>query len=339
MGKEAKDRKISLPPLPGRAGGKKPLTRAQKKFLLLMGLEGIVVLLLCIIVGWGGQVGDFFKRFSNPVVKEVDISGINSPYAILVQAAGGSEIASIEADVQVRPASLTKLMTALCALEKIPNLEKTCTLDWEVFEGLYEEGASQAGFEEGEVVRAIDLLYGMVLASGGECANALSIMAAGSVEAFVDVMNRKARSLGMANTHFQNAIGLDADDQYSTCRDLAVLMRVAMKNTTLKEVLMTRAYTSGSTNLHPEGLPIVSTLLGNMRYPDVTAGSIIGGKTGYTDEAGQCLASFARIGGHEYVLVTCGAPYSEYPLHIYDAQTIYERVGQACVEMGYEVDS
>ncbi len=312
------------------------LTPAQRKFGLLLAGELVVILLLFLIVGWDGPVGEWLKSFSAPVVKEVDLEGVNSPYVILVQARGGVPVARHWSEEPIWPASLTKVMTCLCAMEKIRNLEETYVLGEEVFEGLYEADASQAGFEVGEEVRAIDLLYGAILPSGAECTNALAIMACGSVEDFLAYMNKRAGQLGMKDSHFTNTMGLQGADHYSTCKDLATLMRVALKKKRLREMLCAESYTTAGTNLHPGGITFYSTLFRNMHYPEVTAGRILGGKTGYTDEAGLCLASFARVAGREYILVTAGAEANGYPLHIYDAQTLYDRVGLKAVEMGYE---
>ena len=312
------------------------LSPERKRVLVLAGIEAVVILLLVLIIGWEGPVGHWIKGFSNPVVKEVDIYGINSPYAILVQAKGGKSIASSLPRERIWPASMTKVMTALCAIERIGDLEKAFSLPEEAFAGLYEADASQAGFLPGERVRAIDLLYGAILPSGAECTNALAIMASGSIEGFVEEMNRKAKQLGMKNTHFVNTMGLHDENHYSTCEDMATLMRVAIRNKTLREILETDYYTSASTEEHPDGVGFWSTLFRNMYDPEVTAGTILGGKTGYTSEAGLCLASFGEVAGREYVLVTAGAVANGNPLYVYDALTLYGRVGEAAVELGYE---
>ena len=307
----------------------------RRRAVLLAAFELLVVLLLVLIIGWEGPIGRFFKSFSSPVVREISLEGINSPYCILVQAKGGVPVARSWSEERIYPASLTKVMTALVAIEKISSLQDTCVLEERMFEGLYEADASMAGFEVGERVKAIDLLYGALLPSGAECTNALAVMASGSVESFLDAMNRKAPQLGMKESHFVNTCGLQDEEHYSTCKDMAILMRVAIRNRTLRGVLETPVYTTDPTPEHPEGITFYSTLFQNLPDPEVTAGEILGGKTGYTNEAGLCLASFARVAGREYILVTAGAPANGYPLHVYDAETLFDRVGRKALELGY----
>lgn len=305
----------------------------KKSRPLLIFVAVICTLTLIIVIGWQGALGDWLRDFSNPVVKEVDIMGINSPYAILIQARGGSVLAESRPDEVIHPASLTKVMTALVALEHIGNMKKEITLPEEIFPDLYAENASQAGFQPGETVTAEDLLYGALLPSGAECCLGLAYMVCDTEEAFVELMNRKAEKLGMKQTHFTNTIGLSDPEHYSSVRDLAVLMKYAVRNRKFREIIESSQHTTAGTNLHPDGITFYSTLFKNLPDPTVTGGQILGGKTGFTDAAGLCLASFAEICGREYILVTCGAESNGNPLHIYDAVTLYDRVGAAAQEL------
>lgn len=269
-------------------------------------------------------------ELKKPVVKELDLSGINSSYAILIQARNGKTVGEINADQQMYPASLTKMMTCLVAIEELRNLNKEITLTQEMFAGLYEQNATQAGFQPGETVRVIDLLYGVMLPSGAECCIALSDTIAGSEEGFVELMNKKADKLGMKDTHFMNSTGLHDLEHYSTARDMAILLKAALKNDTFREIIESPWHSTPSTNIHPDGITYYSTMFKNLSDAAVTGGKIMGGKTGYTGEAGHCLASFAEIEGVEYILVTAGASSSSGTTpHIADAVTVYNRVGEA----------
>ena len=126
---------------------------------------------------------------------QLDLSGISSPYAILIQARNGETVGDLNGEQQMYPASLTKMMTAIVAIEELKDLSQEITLTQEMFAGLYEQDATQAGFQPGETVRAIDLLYGVMLPSGAECCIALSYAIAGSEQGFVDLMNKNAESL------------------------------------------------------------------------------------------------------------------------------------------------
>ena len=260
--------------------------------------------------------------------KRQDLSGISSPYAILIQAGSGKTVGDLNGEEQMYPASLTKMMTAIIAIEELKDLDQEITLTQEMFAGLYEQDATQAGFQPGETVRAIDLLYGVMLPSGAECCIALSYAIAGSEQGFVDLMNKKAEKLGMDGTHFCDSTGLHNPDHYSTAKDMAVLLQYALKNDTFREIAESPWHSTPGTNLHPDGITYYSTMFKNLSETSVTGGKILGGKTGFTNAAGSCLASFAEIEGVEYILVTAGAMDGGTP-NITDAVTVYNRLGEA----------
>jgi len=276
-------------------------------------------------------VKEWFEQFEQPVLKEVDISGINSPNAILMQARGGKILGEINGEAQIYPASMTKIMTVILGIENFDDLDEKITLTNEMFTGLYEQDATQAGFQPGEEVRVIDLLYGAMLPSGAECCIALADTISGSEADFAELMNKKARKLGMENTHFCDSTGLHNPDHYSTVKDIAVLMKYCIKNDTFREIVETSRHSTGVTNIHPDGITYYSTMFKNLSDPTVTGGKILGGKTGYTSEAGHCLVSFAEIEGREYIFVSAGASGADGNTipHIQDAVTVYNRVGAA----------
>lgn len=250
---------------------------------------------------------------------------LNSPYAILIRLNDRLIIKEKNCEEVIYPASLTKIMTAVVAIENLPDLQKEIILTNAMFEGLYEANASMAGFQPGERVRAIDLLYGVLLPSGAESCRALANEAAGSEQDFVKIMNQKAAELGMDNTHFTNTIGLHHKSHYSTVKDLAILLSYALQNDTFREIFTSSRYSTPPTNIHPDGITFYSTLFKELETPQIAGGEILGGKTGYTDKAGLCLASLARVGGQEYILVTAGAKgdYHTEPYNIIDALIVY----------------
>ena len=250
--------------------------------------EVIIICALVIMIGWNKGVKDWFEQFEQPVLKEVDISGINSPNAILMQARGGKILGEINGDEQIYPASMTKIMTVIVAIENLKDLDEEITLTDEMFAGLYEQDATQAGFQPGENVRVIDLLYGAMLPSGAECCIALADTISGSEADFAELMNKKAKKLGMDNTHFCDSTGLHNPDHYSTVKDIVVLMKYCIKNDTFREIVESSRHSTGVTNIHPDGITYYSTMFKNLSDPTVTGGKILGGKTGYTSEAGHC---------------------------------------------------
>ena len=304
----------------------------KSRMIFCIAMEMIVVLILVLVVGWnygmGTQLVEWIEQMRKPVVKELDISGINSPYAVLMQVRGGRVIGEINGEQQMYPASMTKIMTTIVAIENLKDLDQEITLTNEMFEGLYEQDATQAGFQPGETVRAIDLLYGVMLPSGAECCIALADTISGSEADFVTLMNEKAAKLGMSGTNFCDTTGLHDANHYSTAKDIAVLLKYALRKDTFREIIESPYHSTPATNIHPDGITFYSTMFKNLSDTVVTDGQIMGGKTGYTGEAGHCLASFAEIDGTEYILVTGGASGTGIP-HINDALTVYNRLGAA----------
>ena len=252
-----------------------------------------------------------------------------SRHAILMDAQSGQVLAHKRANERAAPASLTKIMTVLLAIEANKDPEEPVTLPEDVFPALSAEGASLAGFAPGETVTVRDLLYGAMLPSGAECCETLARLVSGSEEDFVALMNRKAKELGMKNTHFSNPTGLTDPEHYSSAADIATLLQAALQNETFRTVFTTRHYTSTPTAQHPDGLSMTSTLLGKLdgtELPDDA--QILGGKTGYTAAAGLCLASLAQVKGREYILVTLGAPgnHATEQTNIEDAVRVYRKL-------------
>jgi D-alanyl-D-alanine carboxypeptidase (penicillin-binding protein 5/6) len=292
---------------------------------------GFIIFLILVIICLSGTL--ILYRSGGGKVPEVtvDLEQLDSPYAVLMDASTGTVMASKAADEVIFPASLVKIMTVLVAIEEIKKLNQTVTMDADIYTALYEADASRAGFEPGEEVKVTDLLYGAILPSGAECCIELAVQAAGSESAFVEKMNEKAQKLGLTNTHFTNCTGLHDDDQYSTVTEIAEILRTALKNKTFYQVITTKEYTSGSTDQHPDGLTFVSSMFKGMESSTVIGGEILGGKTGYTGEAGRCLASFAELDGRTYILVTAGwaaSPRVE-QYHINDAFLAYNALGRA----------
>ncbi|QGG51638.1 D-alanyl-D-alanine carboxypeptidase [Lysinibacillus pakistanensis] len=251
-----------------------------------------------------------------------------SSNAILVSLENHTILLDKNSEEIIYPASLTKLMTVLVALENIPDLKEKIILKNRIFTNLYEENASMAGFLPNEEVTAEDLLYGAMLPSGAEASIGLAESIAGSESGFVQLMNEKAHQLGMTNSHFMNATGLHHPDHYTTVKDLSILLQSALTNPIFREIYTAERYSIKSTNRHPEGITLTSRLFNFLNTNEVTKGAIIGGKTGYTEQAGLCLASLASINGEEYLLVTVGAegdPRSE-QFNITDALAVYQKL-------------
>lgn len=236
----------------------------------------------------------------------MNIVELNSRGYVLINNSLGIELVEKNADVRVPVASLTKMMTALVALEKM-ELNRVITITAEMLAGL--EGFAKVGLRLGQVVAMEDLLYATMLPSAGDAAQALAISAGGNLSGFVDLMNQKAKEIGLENTHFNNAVGMD-EDNYSTPRDMAKLVKVAMRNPEFVKV-----FESFTKELPTLKMTVKKTF---DKIPGVR-----GGKTGFTNDAGRCLATVAEVEGTEYILVTVGAELGQ---NVEDARRVYQVV-------------
>lgn len=255
---------------------------------------------------------------------------LKSSNAILVRLTDHAVLMQKNSQKKIYPASLTKIMTAIVAIENLPDLNEEIELPKSIFEGLYKADASMAGFLPGEKVKAIDLLYGAILPSGAECCIALADHISGSEKNFAELMNEKAEALDMKNTSFVNSTGLHDKNHYTTVNDLAILLTDALHNDVFREIFTAYCHFIQPTNRHPDGITIYSTMYEKLGDQNIADGEILGGKTGYTDKAGLCLASLAKVGNQEYILITAGAKgdHNTEQYNITDALAVYSSIGQ-----------
>ena len=245
-------------------------------------------------------------------IKAIDI---NSQNAVMMNLNNNEIIFEKSKDEVIKVASMQKIMTALIAVENIENLDEEVTLDYGLFSNLDPELAL-AGFTEGETVTYNDLLYATLLKSGADGAYGLGVLISGTEEAYVELMNQKAKDLGLKNTHFTNTTGLDDDNQYSTVYDMAIILKYAMNNNRFRNIISTPTYTTSNGELTFTG-PVEKAHSLGLDY-------FQGGKTGYTDLAGLCLASFASYEGVDYLLVTARADESLKNQNFLDQKELYD---------------
>ncbi|MDR1573530.1 MAG: hypothetical protein LBS24_04420 [Clostridiales Family XIII bacterium] len=244
------------------------------------------------------RAGDANPNFS--------VMTLRSSAAILANADTGNVLVKKNADIRVYPASLTKIMTVLMAIERRDELPETLAIDPEILQPLYEADSTMAGFLAGESVRTVDLIYGALLLSGGECSVTLARAIAGTEESFAVMMNARARELGMLDTHFTNATGLHDPEHYSTVRDIAKLLLHALENAEFETAFTTEEHEAAPTDMHEDGLTLTSNLFARDETLTFKGGRILGGKTGWTGPAGQCLASLAEKNENRYIFVSAG---------------------------------
>lgn len=222
---------------------------------------------------------------------------ISATSAILIEAESGRVIAEKNADQRMPMASTTKIMTALTAIENC-DVKKTISVPSAAV-GI--EGSSIYLYE-GEQLTVEDLLYAMLLESANDAAAAIAIAIGGSIEGFAEMMNARAKALGLENTHFENPHGLDSPEHYTTARELALISAAAMKNETFQKIVSTYKIT----------IPLNQTegvrLLINHNKMLKSYSGAVGIKTGYTKKSGRCLVSAAEKDGVKLIAVTLNAP-------------------------------
>ena len=207
-----------------------------------------------------------------------------------------SVITQNNADKRMKPASTTKILTTLLALEKAQKDDVLVKFQ----ESMIEQGSSMY-LKVGDVVHLSSLAKGMMMASGNDAANAVALTLSKSLEDFSLLMNKRAQEIGMKNTHFVTPSGLDDENHYTTAKDMAKLMAVAMKNETFADI--TKNKSMEISFLAPQKKVTYANhnrLLSLYEY-------CIGGKTGYTQSAGRCLVSVAKKDGVTLVCVTFNA--------------------------------
>lgn len=220
-----------------------------------------------------------------------DAPSVSARHAILMDADTGAVLYEKDADAQSLIASTTKIMTGLLVCESCDLDEKvTVTADAVGIEG------SSVYLKAGETLTVRDLLYGMLLHSGNDAATALALHISGSVEQFAEQMNKKARELGLQNTHFANPHGLDDEGNYGSARDLATLTSYALKNPDFAQAVRTKSYRAGERYFTNH-----NKLLWRCE-------GVIGVKTGFTKKAGRILVSAAERNGRTLICVTVSAP-------------------------------
>lgn len=263
----------------------------MKKFLKVI-IPSIIALILVF-----GPASSVFASDGWPVAPPID-----SDTAIIMDAYSSTILYEKDPDRKWYPASTTKILTCLLALENSTMDEvvefSERALDLEV-------DAVTINSVVGEQMRMEDALYGLMLPSGNDCAVAIAEHIAGSVEAFADMMNERAKKIGATNSHFVNPNGLYDANHYSTARDMALIAQEAFKNSIFVKIISTPTYTAAPTNMSDERIFKNSNMFIHPET-DYYDERVIGGKTGYLDVSGRCLVSFSRQNGLTLITVSFG---------------------------------
>lgn len=256
-------------------------------------------------------MGDFASQFEtsgdlSPVMGEAVAAAmladnpalsVSAKNAILMTANGHIIFAKNENE-RAEPASCTKIMTAMLAIEYLQSHSLDTKIT--VSENAVGIEGSSIYLEKGEEVLLLDLVYALLLASANDAAIAIAEAVGGSLDGFVTMMNEKSKALALADTQFQNPHGLPAEGHYTTARSLASLMAHAMENELFARITATKRYTMQSSD--------TTRYLVNHNRLLSSYENTVGGKTGFTKRAGRCLVSAAECEGARLIAVTLGAP-------------------------------
>ena len=234
------------------------------------------------------------KKEIEETASEYSRPAINSRKYVIYDRLSGRCIYGKDENKQTAMASTTKIMTILIVLEHC-KLTDVVTMDKKAAK----TGGSRLGLSEGDKVTVNDLLYGLMLRSGNDAAVALAIHTAGSVEKFAQLMNDKAKELGLKNTHFVTPHGLDNPEHYTTAFELAKLTDYALKNEKVLEIVKTKT-TTININGYNRQISNTNELLGNVE-------GVYGVKTGFTNNAGRCLVTAVKRGDMDLIIVVIGA--------------------------------
>ncbi len=277
---------------------------------------GLVILFLIISVLLSTSVSALYE----------DGEGLYSDNVYMENLDTGKVVLDIGSDEKIYPASLTKVLTCIIALEHAESLDETVEIPGGLFDDIYAQGGANIALKKGEIMTVSDLIHATLIRSACDSATALAYYVSGSVENFAKVMNSKAHEIGAKSTHFVNAHGLHDDNHYTTAHDLALIAKYALQNKDFCDIISKYSYTIPETNMSEERY-FESTMeleipTSAHYYPHVT-----GIKSGFTDEAGRCLITKAEKNGESYLLVTLGANRDRYynsNMAYTDAANLYE---------------
>ena len=216
---------------------------------------------------------------------------VDSESVIIMEVTTSTILYEKDADAMRYPASTTKILTCLLALENC-SMDEIVTFSERAVD--LEEAASNIDAVAGEQMTMRDCLYGLMIASGNDAANAIAEHIGGSIEGFADMMNERAAAIGCTGSHFENPSGLFGDEHYTTARDMALIAQEAFKNSAFIDLITTSTYTMGPTNMNEDSRTFRNWNELINEDSDYYCPDVIGGKTGYLDESGRCLVTYSK---------------------------------------------
>ena len=238
---------------------------------------------------------------TNEASQEQPAIGVSAEGYCVMNADTGEIVLQNHADEQLHPASITKIMTLLVTVENCENLDLVTTVSENALNKIAPLSSTLHPMPKpGEQFTIRDLLYGLTMCSGNECANILAEAVSGDIDSFVELMNERAKKAGALNTHFSNPHGLDADDHLTTAHDMALIMKAALENPVAREILSAKTYTIPATEYASER---VMTSGHKMVSGEFACEGVYAGKPGYTRLAQSTLVTAAERGNVNLIAV------------------------------------
>ena len=260
----------------------------------------------------------FFNLILNTILGVENLDNIISSNYGVYQASDLKLLYGQNTQEKISIASITKLMSAVVAIENINDLNEQIIIDYSLISNNLDPELAVAGIYDGQTLTYYDLLATMLVPSGADSAIYLSEITFNDSDKFIAEMNKKAHELQMNNTNFSNVTGLDDQDNYSTIEDLAKLLKYVLENNTLKEIISLKEYTTTDGEL-----TVSSTISRSAKRYGIDLNYILGGKTGTTEDAGICLASYFNDENVELITIVTGANmYSTKPYNIIDTESL-----------------
>lgn len=254
--------------------------------------------------GSDGFSGAFAEEICVAYAVDETETALTADAAGVFEIGGGDAVFERNVFARMNPASTTKIMTAILAL-KYGNLEDLVTVTDAAI--ITESGSSMAGVKPGDVMSLEDLLYGLMIPSGNDAANAIAVHVGGSIEAFAEMMNAEAKRIGATATHFVNANGLTDPDHYTTAYDLYLMFNEALKYEKFREIIGAHDHIAEYTDGNGETKTVtwgVGNYYMNGKTDTPEGLTVFGGKTGTTQAAGYCLIMGTRTeNGKEFASV------------------------------------
>lgn len=224
----------------------------------------------------------------------------------------------------VYPASITKLMTALVMLDRIPDLENTEVIyTKEAYNRLAGMGSAAYGMRVGETMNAKDALAALLISSHGDVAYAIAEHAGGTIDRFIEMMNEKAAELGLVNTRYVNPVGLHDDGHYATAEEIVKLAKIAFENEKIREMASKSSYKMRATNYQGARTIYTTNPMLNPNSASYYPYTVCS-KTGFTSQAGRCLVTVAEHGDYRYMaLVLNSKTVNGVRKHVADNTNLY----------------